>query len=145
MYGIDPRLPTSYQILDPLCNISSDMRIIEHANLPGYRSTLIRDPTSTIQLESFQVDDLVMLLDPALRKRTIKDKKTARYLGPFKVVAIHPHNSYTLESESGESLLIHASRMRKFIPRYPQKDNVFWWVNCKDKMSEHNVILRSLD
>jgi hypothetical protein len=68
------------------------------------------------------MNDLVMILNPSIRKTKIRDKKTARYYGPFKVLGCHSHNTYTLESESGQRYLIHACRLRKFIPRFPTQN-----------------------
>jgi hypothetical protein len=125
--------------------MSHELRTLENAILPGHRETLNRAATSSHKIETFAVDDLVMLLDPSIRKKQINDKKAARYLGPFKVMNIHPHNSYTIDSEAGKRLLVHASRLRKFIPRFPSRDNVLWAVGCEDKLSEGNVIQTSLD
>ena len=91
------------------------------------------------------INDVVMLLSPANRKKKIQDKKTARYLGPFEVVAIHLHNSYTIESESGQKHLIPASRLRKFIPRYSNDEQSLVGGEWKYKKSECNVIDTSLD
>ena len=146
MYGTHPRLPGKFHLIDPLCELTPEnveLRTLENGNLPGHRSVLIHDSIHSSKIETFAVNDLVMLLDPSIRKKKFNDKKAARYLGPFKVMAVHPHNSYTIDSESGKRLLVHVSRLRKFIPRFPSRDNVLWGVECEDKKSECNVIRTS--
>ena len=116
MYGTHTKLPGKYNLIDPLCEILPELRTLAFANLPGHRSTLIHDSISSSKNKTFEVNDLVMFLDPSIRKTKIRDKKTARYYGPFKVLGCHSHNTYTLESKSGQRSLIHACRLRKFIP-----------------------------
>lgn len=136
MYGIHPKLPGKYKLIDPLCEASPELRLVELANLPGHQATLIRNVSHSTTIETFEVNDLVMLLDPSIRKKRIQDKKKARYMGPFKVIDTHPHHAYTIESESGQRYLIHAARLRKFIPRFPSSGNVLWGVECEDKLSD---------
>ena len=86
MYGTHPKLPGKYNLIEPLCEILPELRTLEIANLPGHRSTLIHNSISYSKIERFETNDLVMLLDPSILKSKIRDKKTARYHGPFKVL-----------------------------------------------------------
>jgi hypothetical protein len=133
LYGVQPRLPGDFSLVDPIAESNPTLRTIECANLPGYRETLLQSSVSSNKVETFQINDLVMLLDPTIRKKTMHDKKHPRYKGPFKVLEIHDHNTYKIESEGGQRLLIHASRLRKFVPRFPEKLSVAWWVECESE------------
>jgi transposase InsO family protein len=108
MFGIQPKLPIDATNLP----LSHEGRQIELTILPGVRAACFRPSLPSSTVRKFPVNSLVGVLSPQFRKgSSVRDKKTPRYVGPYKVLEADQHHVYRLESESGEILSVHASRL----------------------------------
>jgi hypothetical protein len=97
---------------------NAEIRALEVSNLAAARNELERIAvTGSSRTPVFRLNDMVMLLAGSLRKENIKDKKTPRYSGPYKILQVDPHNIYQLESETGRRKTAHVSRMIRLVPR----------------------------
>jgi hypothetical protein len=125
LFGIQPTLPIdldsdSTSIVLP----SLDSRLLELDPLLAIRLNLIRSSQSSDSHTTFNVGDFVWLLDPKLRKRSLKLAKfQPRYIGPYQISEVLSQHRYILKSQIDEfSKPIHASRIIPFVPRLLTSD-----------------------
>jgi hypothetical protein len=124
LFGTQPTLPIDLQDTSSILFRSLDSRIIELDPLFAIRYDLIRTPNSSDNIPIFILDNIVWLLDSQIRKKNFKLAKfQPRYIGPYKISSVLPHNMYVLRSQTGEiSKPIHVSRLIPFIPRSVTSD-----------------------
>lgn len=125
LFGIQPTLPIdldsdSTSIVLPYL----DSRLLELDPLLAIRLNLIRSSQSSDSHTTFNVGDFVWLLDPKLRKRSLKLAKfQPRYIGPYQISEVLSQHRYILKSQIDEfSKPIHASRIIPFVPRLLTSD-----------------------
>ncbi|OMJ09533.1 hypothetical protein AYI69_g10614 [Smittium culicis] len=114
LFGIEPNLPTDYETEVPT---NLEIRELEIDSLPGVRLDIKRDSKSSSTIPIFEEGSFVMVLNPLLRKRKTVSKFSPRYMGPYVITRILPHNIYELTSEKYKSLTVHVSRIVNFVSR----------------------------
>jgi hypothetical protein len=94
LYGLEPNLPLSNIDYTILKNVSLKGREIELAILPGIRTAIQRAKRLATNIVKFKEGQYVKVLHGSLRKSTLVDKKKPRYVGPFKITKVYPHDLY---------------------------------------------------
>jgi hypothetical protein len=115
LFGFQPRLPFDHP---SFVGLSVSTRTLELTPLPAIRHSLCRPATPSTLVTTFALHSFVLALVPALRMRKSHRKVSPRYLGPFQVIKILPHNLYQVRSESSTVHTFHASRLIAFVPRF---------------------------
>lgn len=117
MFGVRPKLPLDGKFIGEWKG-NTELREVEIERLPGLRATFERESSSSSTNVTFQVGDLVMVLDSTLRKRGVIDKKKVRYTGPFQVVEVCEQRLYVCKNADGQLFSFHVSRLVGFVPRW---------------------------
>ncbi|OLY82242.1 Pol polyprotein [Smittium mucronatum] len=115
MYGVKSRIPIIWDINTQ--NNNMEIREMEIKTIPGASTDSMRLGKSATVLPRFEVGSMVMVLNGRILKRTPLAKTAPRYEGPYKVLTVHAHGIYSLESELGALQTCHVSRLVKFVPR----------------------------
>jgi Integrase core domain len=114
MYGFDPSLSGDEVNFG---STSVDMRLLELDNLPAIRQQLERDSRSSSKIPIFAVGAFVLVLSGSVRKKQPHSKLKRRYIGPYQVVDVQPHNLYVLIDASGNTCVHHAARLINYVAR----------------------------
>jgi hypothetical protein len=115
MFGVPAKLPVDSS---PPLTASIEGRQLDLGLLPGLRAACLRPSTHASAIRTFPVNSLVGVLAPQFRKgRVAVDKKKPRYSGPYRVLEHGEHQIYRLESEYGNTLKVHASRLVMWFAR----------------------------
>ncbi|OMJ14361.1 Pol polyprotein [Smittium culicis] len=114
MFGVKPKMNFEYTFHAP---ISLQARVLESLELKNIRRRLMRNSESSNQRPSFNIGDMVLVLHYSLRKHQMRDKMSPRYIGPYVIQNILPHNTYKVRSEKGNIHYYHASRLIRYFRR----------------------------